>query len=36
VHLLYFTANPGADGKIAYTADPYGWDRALLAALARS
>jgi L,D-transpeptidase YcbB len=34
VYLLYFTAIPAADGKVEYSEDPYGWDRALLDALA--
>jgi murein L,D-transpeptidase YcbB/YkuD len=33
VYLVYFTASVDRDGKISYSADPYGWDRELLAAL---
>ena len=30
VFLLYWTAYPGADGRMIFYADPYGWDQALL------
>ena len=34
VHLLYFTASADAEGSASFTGDPYGWDRALIGALA--
>jgi murein L,D-transpeptidase YcbB/YkuD len=33
VYLLYFTASAESDGTLTLTDDPYGWDRALVAAL---
>ena len=33
MYLLYFTAFAKRDGNVSFGADPYGWDRELLAAL---